>query len=67
MFEVDPYSQRANRDPKPIKALGRYAHESVAVDPREGRIYLTEDATNPNGLLYRFTPPRRRCPCGTAR
>ncbi len=62
VFEVDPYSQRANRNPKPIKALGRYAHESVAVDPREGRIYLTEDATNPNGLLYRFTPPRKALP-----
>ena len=62
VFEVDPYHQRANRDPQPIKALGRYAHESLVVDPRSGRIYLTEDAGNPNGLLYRFTPPRRALP-----
>jgi uncharacterized protein len=62
VFEVDPYDQRANRNPKPIKALGRYAHESLVVDPRRGRIYLTEDATAPNGLLYRFTPPRRTLP-----
>ena len=62
VFEVDPYDQRANRDPRPIKALGRYAHESLVVDPRTGRLYLTEDAGNPNGLLYRFTPPRRALP-----
>jgi secreted PhoX family phosphatase len=62
VFEVDPYDQRANRNPRPIKALGRYAHESLVVDPRTGRIYLTEDATAPNGLLYRFTPPRSALP-----
>jgi secreted PhoX family phosphatase len=62
VFEVDPYDQGANRDPRPIKALGRYAHESLVVDPRSGRLYLTEDAGNPNGLLYRFTPPRSALP-----
>jgi uncharacterized protein len=36
VFELDPYDQRANRDPKPIKALGRYAHEACVVDPHEG-------------------------------
>jgi uncharacterized protein len=64
VFEVDPYDQDANRDPKPIKALGRYAHEALVVDPDEGRIYLTEDATDPNGLLYRFTPPGSALPLG---
>jgi uncharacterized protein len=62
VFEVDPYDQRANRDPEPIKVLGRYAHEALVVDPHEGRIYLTEDAGNPNGLLYRWTPPRAALP-----
>ncbi|WP_030573977.1 alkaline phosphatase PhoX [Streptomyces aureocirculatus] len=57
VFEVDPYDWRANRDPKPIKALGRYAHEAVVVDPKRGHLYLTEDASSPNGLLYRWTPP----------
>jgi len=61
-FEVDPYDQDANRDPKPIKCLGRYAHESIAVDPNTHKIYLTEDAGKPNGLLYRWTPPRRALP-----
>jgi len=62
VFEVDPYDQDANRDPKPIKALGRYAHEACAVDPHTGAIYLTEDAGKPNGLLYRFTPPDSALP-----
>ncbi|MDX6348791.1 MAG: uncharacterized protein QOF84_3581 [Streptomyces sp.] len=57
VFEVDPYDRKANRDPKPIKALGRYAHEAVVVDPQRGHLYLTEDASGPNGLLYRWTPP----------
>ncbi|KJK59018.1 alkaline phosphatase PhoX [Saccharothrix sp. ST-888] len=57
IFEVDPYDQSANRDPRPIKALGRYAHEAVVVDERRGHLYLTEDASNPNGLLFRWTPP----------
>jgi uncharacterized protein len=64
VFEVDPYDQDANRDPKPIKALGRYAHEALVVDPRRGTIYLTEDAGNPNGLLYRWTPPDDAVPLG---
>ncbi|QIB46493.1 alkaline phosphatase PhoX [Streptomyces aureoverticillatus] len=57
VFEVDPYDRRANRGPKPIKALGRYAHEAVVVDPKRGHLYLTEDAAGPNGLFYRWTPP----------
>ncbi|CAL9415784.1 PhoX family protein [Streptomyces sp. enrichment culture] len=59
VFEVDPEDRRANRDPKPIKALGRYAHEAVVIDPKRGHAYLTEDASGPNGLLYRWTPPEQ--------
>ena len=62
VFEVDPYDQDANRDPKPIKALGRFAHESCVVDPHTGAIYQTEDAGNPNGLLFRFIPPASALP-----
>jgi secreted PhoX family phosphatase len=65
VFEVDPYDQDANRDPKPIKALGRYAHEACAVDPHTGAIYLTEDASNPSGLFFRWTPPDSALPLGT--
>ena len=57
-FEVDPQDRRANRDPKPIKALGRFEHEAVVIDPKRGHAYLTEDASGPNGLLYRWTPPQ---------
>lgn len=57
VFEVDPVDRRANRSPKPVKALGRYAHEAVVADPGRGHLYLTEDAQSPNGLLYRWTPP----------
>ncbi|NJQ02140.1 alkaline phosphatase PhoX [Streptomyces zingiberis] len=58
VFEVDPLDRRANRDPKPIKALGRYEHEAVVVDVRRGHLYLTEDADEPNGLFYRWVPPK---------
>ncbi|WP_329194243.1 MULTISPECIES: alkaline phosphatase PhoX [unclassified Streptomyces] len=58
VFEVDPHDRRANRDPEPVKAFGRYAHEAVVIDPRQGHAYLTEDASGPNGLLYRWTPPK---------
>ena len=35
VFEVDPTSQEANlgKSPVPLKFLGRFAHEAVAVDP----------------------------------
>lgn len=45
-------------DPTPLKALGRYAHEAVAIDQARHRIYLTEDASGPTGLVYRWTGPR---------
>ncbi|MGP3971664.1 alkaline phosphatase PhoX [Streptomyces sp. 6N223] len=57
VFEVDPYDRDAGRDPRPIKALGRFAHEAVVVDERRGHLYLTEDADEPNGLFYRWVPP----------
>lgn len=35
-------------------ALGTFAHEAVAVDPDDRRLYLTED--RPDSRIYRFTP-----------
>jgi secreted PhoX family phosphatase len=64
VFEVDPYDPEANRDPRPIKALGRFSHEAVAVDPDRFHLYLTEDDDDPNGLLYRYTPPPEALPLG---
>jgi secreted PhoX family phosphatase len=59
VFEVDPVSQEANlgRSPVPLRFLGRFAHEAVAIDPVTSAIYETEDATAPNGLYLRWTPP----------
>ena len=59
VFEVDPSSQAANvgKSPVPLKFLGRFAHEAVAIDPATTVIYETEDADEPNGLFYRWVPP----------
>jgi secreted PhoX family phosphatase len=57
VFEVDPFDRGANIDPTPVKALGRYDHEAAAVDPDTCDLYLTEDASGPNGLFYRWTAP----------
>ncbi len=45
-------------DPAPIKCLGRYAHEALAIDKSRTHVYLSEDADGPNGLFYRWTAPR---------
>lgn len=42
-------------DPRPLRAMGRYSHEAVAIDPATGYVYETEDAGNSSGL-YRFVP-----------
>ncbi len=51
VFECDPTGPGQGVD-RP--ALGRFAHEAVAVDPVRRALYLTED--EPDGLLYRFVP-----------
>jgi len=56
VFEVFP-DESARQLPKPIKALGRYAHEALAVSPDRTRVYLSEDASGPTGLFYRWTAP----------
>jgi uncharacterized protein len=38
----------------PLKAMGRFNHEAIAVEPRTGIVYETEDRED--GLLYRFLP-----------
>lgn len=40
---------------EPLVAMGRFAHEAVAVDPVTGYVYQTEDARN-ICTLYRFKP-----------
>ena len=53
-FEVPATEEIRLADPIPLKAMGRFRHEAVAVDPRTSIIYQTEDRTE--GLLYRFVP-----------
>lgn len=40
---------------QPIKEMGRFAHEAIAMDPFTGYVYLTEDASPVSGF-YRFKP-----------
>lgn len=42
----------------PIRAMGRFPHEAVCIDPGTGVVYLTEDASDPFGHVYRFQPRR---------
>jgi uncharacterized protein len=53
VFEVDPVDPANNQNPTPLQGLGRFAHEAAVIDPETGIVYLSEDATAPNGLLYR--------------
>jgi uncharacterized protein len=53
VFEV-PANATGLVDPVPLKALGRFDHEAVCVDPRTGIVYETEDKVD--GLFYRFIP-----------
>ncbi|MFF9339946.1 MULTISPECIES: alkaline phosphatase PhoX [unclassified Streptomyces] len=58
VFEVDPADPHRT-GAVPLTALGRFAHEAVAVDPYTGIVYETEDAfEHPFGLFYRFLPER---------
>ena len=40
--------------PVPYKAMGRFVHEAVSIDPESGIVYETED--RPAAGLYRFLP-----------
>ena len=53
IFEV-PTTGRS--DAEPVTAAGRFAHESVAFDPRGGSLYLSEDNFGFPSGFYRYTP-----------
>lgn len=53
-FEVPASAKPLLADPIPLKEMGRFRHEAVAVDPKTGIVYLTED--RPDGAIYRFLP-----------
>lgn len=54
VFEIPASIDMKVTEPVPLKAMGRFVHESAAVDPRTNIIYQTEDRTN--SLIYRFLP-----------
>lgn len=51
VFEVPAHGPA---EPVPLKAMGRFVHEAVAVDPATGIVYETED--RPTCGFYRFLP-----------
>lgn len=53
-FEVPATDRIGLVDPVPLKAMGRFRHEAVAIDPRTGIVYQTEDRSD--GIFYRFLP-----------
>ncbi|AYN42999.1 DUF839 domain-containing protein [Streptomyces dangxiongensis] len=58
VFEVHPTDPHRT-GAVPLPAMGRFQHEAIAVDPRHGVVYETEDAfEKPFGLFYRFLPDK---------
>lgn len=53
VFEVDAVASGLV-EPVPLRAMGRFYHEAVAVDPRTGFVYESEDRDD--GLFYRYRP-----------
>jgi hypothetical protein len=53
IFEVPADGQS---DRQPITNAGRFAHEAVAFDPRDGYLYLTEDNFGFPSGFYRYIP-----------
>ncbi len=56
-FEVPAKINSGLVDPIPLKAMGRFNHEAVCVDPRTGIVYQTEDRDD--SLIYRFIPNKK--------
>jgi len=53
-FEVPASAEIGLAAPVPLKAMGRFNHEAVAVHPDTSIVYQTEDRDD--GLIYRFIP-----------
>lgn len=53
-FEVQALEEEGLTTPIPLKAMGRFRHEAVGVDPATSIVYQTEDLED--GLIYRFLP-----------
>ncbi|MFE4247983.1 alkaline phosphatase PhoX [Streptomyces sp. NPDC056910] len=67
IFEVDPADPHRS-GAVPLTAMGRFQHEAIAIDPKRGVVYETEDAfEKPFGLFYRFLPDKPEGGLGSLR
>ena len=55
VYEVPAFAPTTH---EPLRAMGRFVHEAVAVDPHTGIVYETEDTGFTSGF-YRFIPAQR--------
>ncbi len=55
-FEVPAAADKPVK-PVPLTAMGRFVHEALAVDPKTGIVYLTEDKDTCG--FYRFIPKKK--------
>lgn len=56
-FEVPATEEIKVKYPVPLRAMGKFNHEAVCVDPKTGIVYQTEDRHE--GLIYRFIPKEK--------
>jgi secreted PhoX family phosphatase len=61
IFEV-PVNGDATAEP--ITMAGRFAHEAVSLDPKEGALYLSEDNFNFPSGFYKYVPPQHPMKAG---
>ena len=57
-FEVIPSETVQLNKAVPLKDMGRFRHEAVAIDPKTSIAYQTEDRDD--GLVYRFVPNKKQ-------
>lgn len=55
-FEVPATAKPGITPPVPLKDMGRFRHEAIAIHPSSGVVYLTEDRGD--GMIYRFLPKK---------
>ena len=57
-FEVIPSETAQLNKAVPLKDMGRFRHEAIAIDPATSIAYQTEDRDD--GLIYRFIPNQKQ-------
>jgi len=57
-FEVIPTEKVQLNKAIPLKDMGRFRHEAIAIDPKTSIAYQTEDRKD--GLIYQFVPNKKQ-------